>query len=570
MKTGRGMTSFSALALLSLLFALSPLGCEGDGGGGGARVDEGEDGGGDGSGGGSRPAYEIFLRLLDHPAKDSVSAVAPLGDDGLVVLGREEGVGWEDTRVFWYDGEGWTKRPITSERFGGRDLYAFSADDVLVLGEMPDEDFDYDVVVFRGNQDGFKKSRVAEAADLSALGMWVAGPTDIYVYGTGGYSLEGTSRMFHYVDGQWVEETLPAGAVVVRVWGLEPGLIYAVGRGGVVLMSDGQGSWTTLREASDDDLTLWAIWGTAPNALHVAGGTSYDNQHSKDRSAAYRWDGSAWSEAPFEDELGEDIRDMAGLSDGTIYGVGEWGYMYRFDGQSWRTRTYSTTPSGAGDDLRRMTLVERGGVPVIYTVGYDHAYSTHCASGETRCVGEDIFACRDDGLSFGFKEACGAKGVCEEDDATTDDPWSAAGLEYLGFLPDTPVKAASCEICEPHDDKGCREGDVYWFDSCGQQEDLAEACPEGEVCKGGACVEDVPDPPSPSCSLECSNDGNVGLTCGTGSMSCSNSYDSHGRVSHVSCTYSNGKSFSCSISYNSLGQASGSCSGEGDSCYFHE
>ena len=497
--------------------------------------------------------------------------MTPLGDDQLVVLGREEGSGWEDTRVYWYDDDGWTKAPLTSERFGGRSLHAFSADDVLVLGEMPDEDFDYDVVVFRGNRDGFKKSLVAAEADLSGLGMWVAGPTDIYVYGTRGYSLEGTSRMFHYVEGQWVEESLPPGAVVVRVWGLEPGLIYAVGRGGVVLMSDGQGSWTTLREASDDDLTLRAIWGAAPNALHVAGGLSFENHHSQDRSAAFRWDGSSWSDAPFADERGEDIYDIVGLSNGTLYGVGEWGYLFRFDGEAWSTRTtYGAVPTGAmGDDLYALSVVERDGVPVLFTLDREHLYSTHCASGETRCVEDDIYACRDDGLSFGYKKGCGAKGVCEEVDATSDDPWSAAGLEYLGFLPDSPVKVARCETCEPHDDKGCGDGDVYWFDSCGRKEELAEACPEGEVCKSGACVEDVPDPPSTSCYLECSG-GDVGLTCGTGSMSCSNSYDSHGRVSHVSCTYSNGKSFSCSISYNSLGQASGNCSGEGDSCYFHE
>ena len=77
---------------------------------------------------------------------------------------------------------------------------------------------------------------------------------------------------------------------------------------------------------------------------------------------------------------------------------------------------------------------------------------------------------------------------------------------------------------------------------------------------------DVDDPPE--CEIVCKSNGEVGLTCGTNRMNCTNSYDSHGRVSYVRCTYSNGRSFSCDISYNSLGQARGHCTGEGDSCYF--
>lgn len=79
--------------------------------------------------------------------------------------------------------------------------------------------------------------------------------------------------------------------------------------------------------------------------------------------------------------------------------------------------------------------------------------------------------------------------------------------------------------------------------------------------KGGAAM----------CKLSCSATGSslsVGLSCGSGSRTCNYSYDSSQRVTGMSCTYGNGKKFSCSINYNSLGQPHGSCSGEGQTCTF--
>ncbi len=77
-----------------------------------------------------------------------------------------------------------------------------------------------------------------------------------------------------------------------------------------------------------------------------------------------------------------------------------------------------------------------------------------------------------------------------------------------------------------------------------------------------------------TCEISCSCSGgslSVGLSCGTGSVSCSYGYNSSGQVSSMSCSYSNGADFSCSVSYNSLGQASGTCTTyeDGyDSCSF--
>jgi len=42
--------------------------------------------------------------------------------------------------------------------------------------------------------------------------------------------------------------------------------------------------------------------------------------------------------------------------------------------------------------------------------------------------------------------------------------------------------------CSSHLSLGCVENSVYWFDSCGEREDLVESCGFGEECVGDACV----------------------------------------------------------------------------------
>jgi len=49
------------------------------------------------------------------------------------------------------------------------------------------------------------------------------------------------------------------------------------------------------------------------------------------------------------------------------------------------------------------------------------------------------------------------------------------------------------DSCEPrHDTKKCADGDVYWYDRCGQKNDKAEECDDNnpctDDCKDGACV----------------------------------------------------------------------------------
>lgn len=89
----------------------------------------------------------------------------------------------------------------------------------------------------------------------------------------------------------------------------------------------------------------------------------------------------------------------------------------------------------------------------------------------------------------------------------------------------TPCGSVCCDsgdvcrndvCCTPHDHDGCHSGDVYWFDSCGNSEQLKQDCTGGQVCYQGACC--LPDSCQPQ---DC---GEVDDGCG-GTLTCSTEFN---------------------------------------------
>jgi hypothetical protein len=126
------------------------------------------------------------------------------------------------------------------------------------------------------------------------------------------------------------------------------------------------------------------------------------------------------------------------------------------------------------------------------------------------------------------------------------------------------------------------DGDGYLGEQVGgydcDDEDSSIHPYAGEYCTGSEdrdCDGDVGLYDDDCCELSCSCSGSsfsAGLSCGTGSRSCSYSYDSHGRPISAVCSYSNDTWFGCSISYDSAGGASGDCHtywGGDDTCSFN-
>jgi len=108
----------------------------------------------------------------------------------------------------------------------------------------------------------------------------------------------------------------------------------------------------------------------------------------------------------------------------------------------------------------------------------------------------------------------------------------------------------ACKACAPHSHKGCKDGDVWWVDSCGLAEEFVEDC-GAKTCLCGACKT------SAACKLsDCSEDG-FSYTCATASKTVNYSHGGPGPngISSVSVHYDNGRVVTCAC----LSSSSGSC-----------
>ncbi|MBI2542091.1 hypothetical protein HYV80_05265 [Candidatus Woesearchaeota archaeon] len=58
------------------------------------------------------------------------------------------------------------------------------------------------------------------------------------------------------------------------------------------------------------------------------------------------------------------------------------------------------------------------------------------------------------------------------------------------------------KFCKKHEKKGCVGSTIFWLDSCGNVEELAELCKSGEACEDGECEEIC----TPNAERKCSED----------------------------------------------------------------
>ncbi len=86
-------------------------------------------------------------------------------------------------------------------------------------------------------------------------------------------------------------------------------------------------------------------------------------------------------------------------------------------------------------------------------------------------------------------------------DGTTMKSWDECQADGFSFV----AKSNVCPQCIPHDHKGCgADGNLYWFNSCNQKEDL------NTDCKGNGCNSNLVNPICNDCKP---NDIQVTKTC---------------------------------------------------------
>ena len=77
------------------------------------------------------------------------------------------------------------------------------------------------------------------------------------------------------------------------------------------------------------------------------------------------------------------------------------------------------------------------------------------------------------------------EGCCVDDNSCSFTKKSSCNTEFnLGRICSS---LDECQNCEPQKTKGCKDGNVYWFDSCGNPENLIEEC---DYAQGNFCVSE--------------------------------------------------------------------------------
>lgn len=97
-----------------------------------------------------------------------------------------------------------------------------------------------------------------------------------------------------------------------------------------------------------------------------------------------------------------------------------------------------------------------------------------CTESQQRCEGENVAVCRREPSSgcmqWFVEKTCLPDQPCN---ATTGDCGSGN---------------AGCQPKNPQQEKRCVGNAVHWFDDCGQQGQLIEACDAGKTCQAGTCT----------------------------------------------------------------------------------
>ncbi len=214
--------------------------------------------------------------------------------------------------------------------------------------------------------DGSSWQRVETGNNNTLFDVWGTSPSNVFAVG-----LYGT--ILHYDGSKWTPMQNVPASHLYAVWGTSANQVYAAGYWGVVIRYDGTkwvqvftGTWpindlwggseTDVYAPANDgflfhyDGSTWsdvspdrggdftAVWGRASNHLYVV-----SNGYMK--ATLYRYDGITWTQAI---TVPQTIRAISGTPSGTLalYGVGEQGYVFRYDGTKAEELSY-----GAREDI---------------------------------------------------------------------------------------------------------------------------------------------------------------------------------------------------------------------------
>jgi hypothetical protein len=216
--------------------------------------------------------------------------------------------------VAWHwDGSTWSDRSggVIPMAFGGS--WGSGPDDVWAVSDR------LGIVHFDGTQ--WTDESVGLSSGQGFFSIWGSAADDIWAVGGS------STQMYHYDGVSW-SNAAPGGAItgpygVHDVWGSTSSDVWAVQPLGRVIRWNGT-SWTQVTHGLTTD-PLYAVWGSGPNDVFIAGGSS--------AAVIIHWDGADWSDV--SPGGSGSVRELWGSGPDDVYAVGNGIGTIHWDGSTW-------------------------------------------------------------------------------------------------------------------------------------------------------------------------------------------------------------------------------------------
>jgi hypothetical protein len=207
--------------------------------------------------------------------------------------------------------------------------------------------------------EGVRYSIVFEELDEALISVWGRSEVDVYTVGSDFGAGKGPI-VLHYDGSAWRRLATAQSGDLWWVHGFEGGPVLMGGAGGQILRWENDAF--TL-DTTPDSLTVYGIWGSAPDDVWAVGGAGPDG------AFAWRYDGSAWTDVPLPSGIRETVSlfKVWGRGPDDVWLVGSKGTTLHWDGASVTEAPSGTTRTlfTVVDDGARFTAVGGQGDGVI-------------------------------------------------------------------------------------------------------------------------------------------------------------------------------------------------------------
>jgi len=293
-------------------------------------------------------------RLAPLNVDEFAHGVWAYDDQHVFAVGEKESDTETAGIVYFYDGSSWSQMDVGTVD-GLWDVWGTSPSNVFAVGA------NNTILHYDGSRWTSMASNINFPSPITLLAVWGSSASDVFAAGTWGV-------VVHYDGSQWTQ-VKTAAYPIYDLWGSSGTDVYAPAGFGHLFHYDGS-DWNDVAPSIEDYL---AIWGRASDDFYVAGSlyglvtlhhydgitwtmpvtfprdiyalngrsNSVDLYGVGDNGYIFRYDGSQAERLSYG--VMEDINDVWGFSEESIFAVGDVGTLLRYEGDRWVTMTTGIT-----------------------------------------------------------------------------------------------------------------------------------------------------------------------------------------------------------------------------------